>query len=68
MATLAADASVKKLISEQTAQWTQMMEKHRKEEWELSKVQLEASKEEIKVCIPAVQANQFKLLEAKHAK
>lgn len=45
-----------------------MMEKQRKEEWELQKVQLEASKEEIKACIPAVQANQVKLLEAKLAK
>ncbi|XP_008206467.2 1-phosphatidylinositol 4,5-bisphosphate phosphodiesterase isoform X1 [Nasonia vitripennis] len=62
------DASIKKLISEQTTQWTQMMEKQRKEEWELQKVQLEASKEEIKACIPAVQANQVKLLEAKLAK
>ena len=63
-----ADASVKKLITEQTAQWTQMMEKQRKEAWELQKTQLEASKEEIKNCMPAVQAQQVKLLEAKHDK
>ncbi|KAJ8675594.1 hypothetical protein QAD02_011380 [Eretmocerus hayati] len=62
------DESVKKLIIEQTAQWTQMMEKHRKEEWELNRAQLEYAKEEIKACIPAVQAAQFKLLEAKHDK
>lgn len=62
------DGSVKKLISEQTAQWTQMMEKQRKEEWELQKTQLEASREEIKACMPTVQAQQVKLLEAKHDK
>ncbi|XP_014229248.1 1-phosphatidylinositol 4,5-bisphosphate phosphodiesterase-like [Trichogramma pretiosum] len=65
---LVGDASVKSLIKEQMTQWTQMVEKHRKEEWELQKVQLEASKEEIKACMPQVMENQFKLLEAKHAK
>jgi phosphatidylinositol phospholipase C beta len=59
---------VKKLISEQTTQWTQMMEKQRKEEWELQKTQLEGSREEIKNCIPTVQAQQVKLLEIKHEK
>lgn len=44
-----------------------MMERHRKEEWELSKTQLEGSKEDIKACIPAVQAAQIKMLEARHA-
>ena len=54
-------------MKEQITQWTQMVEKHRKEEWELQKVQLEASKADIKACMPAVMANQFKLLEAKQA-
>lgn len=61
------DASVKTMIKEQTTQWTQMMERQRKEEWELSKTQLEGSKADIKACIPAVQAQQLKLLETRHA-
>ncbi|XP_014211046.1 1-phosphatidylinositol 4,5-bisphosphate phosphodiesterase-like [Copidosoma floridanum] len=65
---LVKDENIKKLVKEQMAQWTQMMEKQRKEEWDLNKAQLESCKQDVKECIPAVQANQVKLLEAKHDK
>ncbi|XP_031839544.1 1-phosphatidylinositol 4,5-bisphosphate phosphodiesterase [Nomia melanderi] len=62
------DANVKKVISEQTAQWSAMVEKQRKEEWELLKNQTESAREEFKKLIEIVQANQVKQLQAKHDK
>lgn len=49
-------------------QWTQMMEKQRKEEWDLNKAQLDSCRQDVKDCIPNVQAQQVKLLEAKHVR
>lgn len=37
---LASDPQVRKLVSEQTSQWSEMVERHRKEEWETMKQQL----------------------------
>ncbi|XP_078032507.1 1-phosphatidylinositol 4,5-bisphosphate phosphodiesterase [Augochlora pura] len=62
------DANVKKVISEQTAQWSAMVEKQRKEEWELLKNQTESAREEFKKLIEVVQAGQVKQLQAKHDK
>ncbi|CAK9818631.1 1-phosphatidylinositol 4,5-bisphosphate phosphodiesterase [Anthophora plagiata] len=62
------DANVKKVISEQTAQWSAMVERQRKEEWELLKTQTEAAREEFKKLIEVVQASQVKQLQAKHDK
>lgn len=65
---LAQDANVKKIISEQTAQWSAMMEKQRKKEWELSKNQTQSSRDELKRLIEIVQAMQVKQMQAKHDK
>ncbi|KAI4483437.1 hypothetical protein M0802_013387 [Mischocyttarus mexicanus] len=65
---LVQDANVKKVISEQTAQWSAMVEKHRKEEWEILKNQTEVGRDEFKKLIEIVQAAQIKQLQAKHDK
>ena len=65
---LVQDANVKKVISEQTTQWSSMMERQRKEEWELLKNQTESCREEFKKLIEVVQASQMKQLQAKHDK
>ncbi|KYQ55913.1 1-phosphatidylinositol-4,5-bisphosphate phosphodiesterase [Trachymyrmex zeteki] len=66
--TLTQDANVKKIISEQTAQWSTMMEKQRKEEWDLLKNQTQSSRDELKRLIEIVQATQIKQLQTKHDK
>lgn len=65
---MAQDANIKKVISEQTAQWSAMMEKQRKEEWELLKNQTQGSRDELKRLIEIVQATQVKQMQAKHDK
>ncbi|XP_011155850.2 1-phosphatidylinositol 4,5-bisphosphate phosphodiesterase [Solenopsis invicta] len=65
---LAQDTNVKKIISEQTVQWSTMMEKQRKEEWELLKNQTQNSRDELKRLIEVVQATQVKQMQAKHDK
>lgn len=67
-AACANDAAIKKLVAEQTAQWTAMVEKQRKDEWTLQQSQIKVSKDELKAVLPAAQANQVKQLEAKHDK
>lgn len=67
-AALLQDANVKKVISEQTAQWSSMVERQRKEEWEMMKSHTEAGREEFKKLIEVVQASQVKQLQAKHDK
>lgn len=62
------DANVKKVISEQTAQWSAMVERQRKEEWEMLKSHTESGREEFKKLIEVVQASQVKQLQAKHDK
>lgn len=56
---------MKKVISEQTAQWSSMMEKQRKEEWELLKNQTQSCRDELKRLIEVVQATQVKQMQAK---
>lgn len=59
---------MKKIISEQTAQWSAMMKKQRKEEWELLKNQTQNSRDELKRLIEVVQGTQVKQMQAKHDK
>ena len=59
---------MKKLVSEQTAEWSAMVEKHRKAEWELHKQQVDAGREEMKKLIEIVKVNQEKQLQVKHDK
>lgn len=60
------DASIKKLITEQMMQWSEMIDRHRKEEWDLMKAQLEEQREAMNKVIEIVQATQMKQLEAKY--
>ncbi|XP_051174299.1 1-phosphatidylinositol 4,5-bisphosphate phosphodiesterase-like [Leptopilina boulardi] len=62
------DGSVKQMAIEQTTEWTTMVEKQRKVEWELHQQQVIASREEMKRLIEIVQINQTKQLQAKHDK
>lgn len=55
-------------MAEQTAEWTTMVEKQRKDEWTLQQTQIKGSKDELKAVLPAAQANQVKQLEVKHDK
>lgn len=60
------DASIKKVIQEQNTQWSEMVERHKKEEWELMKSQIQDQQETLKKLMEQTQANQMKQLEAKH--
>lgn len=60
------DPLVRKLVAEQTKQWTEMSEKHRHEEWELMKVHLHSQEEILKKLMENLQQNQMKQLDAKH--
>lgn len=60
------DAGIRKLVTEQMAQWSEMMERHRKEEWGVLKTQVEEQKEHLQKIIEQVQATQMKQLEGKH--
>ncbi|XP_041765951.1 1-phosphatidylinositol 4,5-bisphosphate phosphodiesterase isoform X1 [Anopheles merus] len=61
-----ADPAVRKLIQEQNAQWTEMAERHKKEEWELLKQQLADQQDILRKLMETTQAAQMKQLEAKH--
>lgn len=60
------DAGIRKLVTEQMAQWSEMMERQRKEEWGVLRTQVEEQKEHLTKIIEQVQATQMKQLEAKH--
>ncbi|XP_054260942.1 1-phosphatidylinositol 4,5-bisphosphate phosphodiesterase isoform X2 [Macrosteles quadrilineatus] len=60
------DASIRKLVTEQMTQWSEMMERHRKEEWGILKQQVEEQKDHLQRIIEQVQATQMKQLEGKH--
>lgn len=47
-------------------QWSEMIDRHRKEEWELLKNHLDEQKEALNRVIETVQASQMKQLEAKY--
>lgn len=60
------DASVLKCVKEQTAQWSEMLERHRREEWEFMKQQLQDQQEILKKLMEVSQQQQMKQIEAKH--
>jgi len=64
----ASDPNIRKLVVEQTSQWTEMIEKHRKEEWELMKSHLQAQEAILKTLMEVCHQNQMKQLGAKHEK
>jgi len=65
-AELASDPVVRKLIAEQTVEWTEMIERHRKESLKVLQQQVEDQKEVLKALLVTTQATQMKQLEAKH--
>ena len=62
------DPEVLKAVDSQTDQWTTMMKKHRKEEWEMLKTHLKAQEDIYKKVAETVQAKQIKEMEAFFAK
>ena len=60
---LAKDPVVKSLISDQTKQWSDMMEKHRKEEWEMLRNHLRLQEDLLKKLMESAQLMQLKDLE-----
>ena len=60
------DASIRKVIQEQNAQWSEMVERHKKEEWEMLKQQISDQQETLRKLMETTQASQMKQLEAKH--
>lgn len=60
------DVTVKQIVNEQMAQWSELVDRHRKEEWELLKNQVNEQRETLDKVIEIVQANQMKELDAKY--
>lgn len=60
------DPLVRQLVSEQTQQWSELAERHHREEWNLLKTQLADQQDVLKRLMEAAQLAQMKQLEAKH--
>ncbi|CAH1370920.1 hypothetical protein MTP99_012413 [Tenebrio molitor] len=60
------DPAVRKLVTEQTLEWSALMERHRKQEWEFLRNQLDEQRDALKRHMEILQAAQMKQLEAKH--
>lgn len=61
-----ADQNIRKVVTDQTSQWSEMCEKHKKEEWELLKTQVNDQQDTLKRLMETTQAMQMKQLEGKH--
>ncbi|XP_037935996.1 1-phosphatidylinositol 4,5-bisphosphate phosphodiesterase isoform X2 [Teleopsis dalmanni] len=62
------DSAIKNAITEQTQQWTEMIAKHKKEEWDMLRQHVQDSQDAMKALMLTVQAQQIKQLEDRHAK
>ncbi|KAK0178655.1 hypothetical protein PV327_007528 [Microctonus hyperodae] len=62
------DSNVKAVVNEQITQWSTMMEKQRKAEWEMNIAHITAGKEEFKKVIEIIKAAQNKQLQIKQDK
>ncbi|GLV35232.1 no receptor potential A [Carabus blaptoides fortunei] len=60
------DPAVRKLVTEQALQWSEMVERHRKQEWETLKQQLHDQQDILKKLMETIQGQQIKQLDAKH--
>lgn len=58
------DPAVKQVVVEQTKQWSEMIERHRMENWELMRAHLQAQEEMLKKLMQSQQQLQIKELEA----
>ena len=57
------DPSVKTLVLEQTNQWSEMVERHRREEWQLLRTHIQAQEDVLKKLMEQQQQQQLKELE-----
>ncbi|XP_041450456.1 1-phosphatidylinositol 4,5-bisphosphate phosphodiesterase isoform X1 [Drosophila obscura] len=62
------DANIKNAINDQTKQWTDMIARHRKEEWDMLRQHVQDSQDAMKALMLTVQAAQIKQLEDRHAR
>lgn len=62
------DGGVKKLVNEQMTQWSEMVERHRREKWALQKQQATEQQDALVKLMENVQATQMKQLEVRHEK
>ena len=60
------DPEIQSLVNEQMTQWSQMMERHRKEEWALLKSHIKNQEDILKKLMENEQALHMKRLEAVH--
>nr|XP_040581818.1 1-phosphatidylinositol 4,5-bisphosphate phosphodiesterase-like isoform X2 [Lepeophtheirus salmonis] len=62
------DIAVKAIVIEQTKQWSDIIEKHRREEWNVMKAHLHSEEEVLRQLMELSQAQQLKDLEANFEK
>jgi len=62
------DGGVKKLVNEQMTQWSEMVERHRREKWALQKQQATEQQDALIKLMENLQAAQMKGLEIRHEK
>ncbi|XP_072383579.1 1-phosphatidylinositol 4,5-bisphosphate phosphodiesterase isoform X3 [Diabrotica undecimpunctata] len=60
------DPTVRKLVTEQTLEWSALMERHRKQEWEFLRTQLNDQRDLLRKHMELLQGMQMKQLEGKH--
>lgn len=60
------DPAVRRLVQEQTVQWSELMERHRKQEWEFLRNQLDDQRDILRKHMEILQAGQMKQLEARN--
>ena len=65
---LGSDPDILKLVQEQMQQWTNLMHKQRKEEWEMLKTHIKSQEDTFKKLCIGVQAKQLKDLEVNFTK
>ena len=57
------DPAVKSLVLDQTNQWSEMVERHRREEWQLLRSHLQAQEDVLRKLMEQQQLQQMKELE-----
>ena len=65
---LSKDPDVLKAVTEQTKQWTEMMGRHRKEEWAMLSAHIQTQEDIFKKIFSTVEAKQMKEMDAFFAK
>ncbi|XP_030768173.1 1-phosphatidylinositol 4,5-bisphosphate phosphodiesterase isoform X1 [Sitophilus oryzae] len=63
---LVSNPAVRKLVTEQTSEWSALMEKHRKQEWEFLRNQLNDQRDLLRKHMELLQAQQKRQLDVKH--